>query len=166
MPRNESQYKISWENHWYFPMYFNSYLKIWHFSHIPQFWQKIFVGYFKSQISKCPNHMRILPHVLCYRKSSGQFNKQKLLGRSLRNTILYLNNSANFASKYLWRKKTKSYIDLLHEIFKRLKTVFLDPYYIIWILSIFCHKSFRDVVFPFVPLKYSFWGWTLNQGKC
>ena len=49
------------------------------FSTYLNFDEKWFFGHFKSQISKCPNHIRILPHVLRHRKPSGQFNKQKLL---------------------------------------------------------------------------------------
>ena len=56
MHRNESKYKISSENYWDFPLYFQLYLKIGCFIHIPQFWQYFFFGYFKCQISRC--HIR------------------------------------------------------------------------------------------------------------
>ena len=45
------------------------------FSTYINFDEKCFFGYFKSQVSKCPNHIRILPFVLGHRKPSVQFNK-------------------------------------------------------------------------------------------
>ena len=45
-------------------MHFHKYLKICHFFQISQFLWSYFVGYFKSQISKCPDLSVILPHFL------------------------------------------------------------------------------------------------------
>ena len=47
MHRNESKNKISPENYWDSPLYFQLYIKIGHFFHIPQFWRNYFFGYFK-----------------------------------------------------------------------------------------------------------------------
>ena len=48
---------------------------------------KCFFGYFKSLIFKCPNHIKILPHVLGHRKPSGKPNKRKLFYHSSWNTL-------------------------------------------------------------------------------
>ena len=48
------------------------------FSIYLNFDEKYFFGYFKSLILKCPNHSRILPHVIGHRKPSGRFNKVML----------------------------------------------------------------------------------------
>ena len=76
MPTNMSKNKISPENYWDFPLYFRLYSKIGYVFDTPQFWHFFNFGYFKSQISKCPNHIRIWPHVLGHRETSCQFNKQ------------------------------------------------------------------------------------------
>ena len=70
-----------------FSFVFSLIFKIGIFFHIPQFWRKMFFGYFKSPIFKCLNHIKILPHVLGHRKPSGQSNKRKLLYRSSWNTL-------------------------------------------------------------------------------
>ena len=66
MHKNESKYKISPVNDQNCPLYFHLYLKNGYSFHIPQFCQKMLFGYFKSQISKCPELSEILPPVLFF----------------------------------------------------------------------------------------------------
>ena len=79
MPRNESKNKSVRKIKKIFLCIFNFIWKSDISSTYLNFDEKWFFGHFKSQISKCPNHIRILPHVLHHRKPSGQFHKQILL---------------------------------------------------------------------------------------
>ena len=45
------------------------------FSTFLNFEEKWFFGYFKSQISKCHKHIKLLTPVLCHKNPSGQNNK-------------------------------------------------------------------------------------------
>ena len=88
--RNESKYKISSENYWDFTLYFHLYFKIWHFFHIPQFWQRNILVTLKAKYQNVPIISEFWHMSWGHRKPCGQFNKQKLLGRSLWNTLYFV----------------------------------------------------------------------------